>query len=55
MVALNLETRLRDEFKEQWWLTSDRQYRELGDLLDMTMAIIDRLAAGDYSGTITNQ
>ncbi len=51
MEKIQLVPKLREELRDQYWATGDAQYKQLGDLLDTTLAIIDRLAAGDYSGS----
>ena len=55
MEQLGLEAALRDVLMHEYWDTQDPEVKALGELLDKALAIIDRLAAGDYSGTSTNQ
>ena len=49
MEALDLEDRLRYQLSVEYWNTQDPEIHALGGLLDRALAIVDRLAAGDYS------
>ena len=51
MERLNLEERLRESLRDSFWSSGgDIRFTQLGALLDEVIAIIDRLAAEDYSG-----